>query len=44
MRAVTTALESEVGVLEREERQKAIKHSFWRRVDVALTEVFGSVA
>ena len=44
VRAVITALENEVGVLEREERQKAMKHSFSRRVDVALTEVFGSVS
>jgi hypothetical protein len=43
IRAVITALENEVGILEREERQKAITHSFWQRVDVALTEVFGSV-
>jgi hypothetical protein len=44
IRAVITALEYEVGILEREERQKAIKRNFWRRVDVALTDVFGSVS
>jgi len=44
IRAVVTALESEVGTLEQAERQKAIKQSFWKRADVALTETFGSVS
>jgi hypothetical protein len=44
IRAVITALENEVATLERAEREDALKHSFWKRVDVALTETFGSVS
>jgi hypothetical protein len=37
-RAIMTALENEVGVLEREQRQKAIKQGFWKRAELALTD------
>lgn len=43
-RAIITALENEVAILEREERQKALKQGFWKRAESALTAAFGSVS